>query len=605
MEKDSRLAVADVDVRFDTRMPSQTRDWSQYSYRWRPWRQRITGFTEIVEANYQGGGNPRDPFIVKWLDTDPEDPQTYSTWFKVTNLIICGLMCFCITLASSAYTAVAEQVMDEFDCSQEVFLVGLSLMLVGFALGPLVFAPLSEAFGRRNVVLATLAIHTLWAGLCCMARNIQTLLVFRLFCGIFGSPALVIPAGQLADIFGPKERGLAMAVFAAAPWLGPTVGPSIGGYLGLAAGWRWVMGFLAIFAGVLCILGAVFVPETYAPILLRKRAQLLSKVTGKTYITALDEDHPYTFKDMLKRSLIRPWALLFREPIVLLLSTYMAVVYAFLNLNFAAFPIVYQEGYGWNAGQGGLAFYGILVGILIGIGLMYFDNRRYICAYNATGGFVPPETRLPTAIVGGVIAIIGLAWFAATADPTFHFLIPISSGVPFGVGFILIFQACFNYLYVLQDPPSFSSNLDRSHASNAQILRDSVDSYVIYTASVTAANIVLRATLAAAFPLFTPKMYDNLGVHWASAVPAFIALACFPFPIFFWKYGERIRRRCRYSAEAAKYLDALKSDREKRVAVVGEKSLNGEVLAMRVMEPILEERRRSQEPNEEDGVHPE
>lgn len=124
----------------------------------------------------------------------------------------------------------------------------------------------------------------------------------------------------------------------------------------------------------------------------------------------------------------------------------MAVVYAFLNLNFAAYPIVYQEGYGWNAGQGGLAFYGILASISIGIGLMYFDNRRYIRAYNTTGGFVPPEKRLPTAIVGGVIAIIGLAWFAATAEPAFHFLIPISSGVPFGVGFILIFQSCFNYL---------------------------------------------------------------------------------------------------------------------------------------------------------------
>lgn len=223
MEKHSRPAVVDVNVGFDNRILSQTRDWSQYSYRWRPWRQRITNFTKIVDANYQGGGVPEDPFIVKWLDNDPEDPQTYSTWFKITNLIICGLMCFCITLASSAYTAVAKQVMDELDCSREVFLVGLSLMLVGFAVGPVLFAPLSEAFGRRNVVLTTLAIHTLWAGLCCVAQNIQTLLVFRLFCGIFGSPAVVIPAGQLADIFGPKERGLAMAVFAAAPWLGPTV----------------------------------------------------------------------------------------------------------------------------------------------------------------------------------------------------------------------------------------------------------------------------------------------------------------------------------------------------------------------------------------------
>jgi MFS family permease len=97
-------------------------------------------------------------------------------------------------------------------------------------------------------------------------------------------------------------------------------GPSVGGFLGLAAGWRWVMGFLAIFAGVLCILGTIFIPETYAPILLRRRALLLSQVTGKTYMIAMDVERPESFQDALKRSMVRPWALLFREPIVLLLS---------------------------------------------------------------------------------------------------------------------------------------------------------------------------------------------------------------------------------------------------------------------------------------------
>jgi hypothetical protein len=124
----------------------------------------------------------------------------------------------------------------------------------------------------------------------------------------------------------------------------------------------------------------------------------------------------------------------------------MAVVYAFLNLNFAAYPIVYQQTYGWNAGQAGFAFYGILAGVFIGIVALYFDNKRYIRIHLANGGFAPPETRLPTVIIGGVIAIIGLAWFAATAGSNVHYMVPISSGVPFGMGFILIFQACFNYL---------------------------------------------------------------------------------------------------------------------------------------------------------------
>jgi hypothetical protein len=92
----------------------------------------------------------------------------------------------------------------------------------------------------------------------------------------------------------------------------------------------------------------------------------------------------------------------------------------------------------------------------------------------------------------------------------------------------------------------------------------SVDSYVIYSASVFAGNSILRSTFGAVFPLFATYMYNNLGVHWASAVPGFIALACFPFPIFFYKYGKAIRRRCKYAAEAARFLDSLKSDLERQ-----------------------------------------
>jgi hypothetical protein len=54
-------------------------------------------------------------------------------------------------------------------------------------------------------------------------------------------------------------------------------------------------------------------------------------------------------------------------------------------------------------------------------------------------------------------------------------------------------------------------------------------------------------------------MYDNLGIHWASSIPAFLALACVPFPFLFYKYGETIRLKCRYAAEAAAALKELRS----------------------------------------------
>ena len=82
---------------------------------------------------------------------------------------------------------------------------------------------------------------------------------------------------------------------------------------------------------------------------------------------------------------------------------------------------------------------------------------------------------------------------------------------------------------------------------------------VIFAASVLAANSILRSLFGAIFPLFTTYMYRDLGNHWASSVPAFLALACVPFPFLFYKYGARIRAKCEFAAEAARVLDMMRS----------------------------------------------
>lgn len=74
-----------------------------------------------------------------------------------------------------------------------------------------------------------------------------------------------------------------------------------------------------------------------------------------------------------------------------------------------------------------------------------------------------------------------------------------------------------------------------------------------------AANAVLRSLFGAAFPLFTAQMYTSLGIHWAASIPAFLALACIPFPIVFYKYGAKIRARCKFAAEAARVLEEMRA----------------------------------------------
>jgi hypothetical protein len=289
---------------------------------------------------------------------------------------------------------------------------------------------------------------------------------------------------------------------------------------------------MAIFTGVIWLTCALLVPETYAPVLLRKRAVALSRKTGRVYKSKSDvEQGTRSIGEVAKTALTRPWILLLREPIVFLLSIYMAIIYGTLYMMFGAFPIVFQQGRGWSSGIGGLAFLGVMVGMLAAVGYSVWDNKRYNKTIEASeNGIAPPEARLPPALVGSIAMPIGLFWFAWTNSPSIHWIISIMAGAPFGFGMVLVFLSITNYL---------------------------IDSYLIYAASVLAANSVLRSLFGAAFPLFTTYMYTGLGIHWASSIPAFLALACVPFPFLFYKYGSAIRLRCKFAAEAAAFLETM------------------------------------------------
>lgn len=102
-----------------------------------------------------------------------------------------------------------------------------------------------------------------------------------------------------------------------------------------------------------------------------------------------------------------------------------------------------------------------------------------------------------------------------------------------------------------------------------------VDSYLIYAASVLAANSVLRSLFGAAFPLFTTQMYEALGVNWASTLVGFLALACAPLPFLFYRYGAAVRTRCRYAKEAAGVADMMKA-RALRQREMEERHAHGE-----------------------------
>jgi MFS family permease len=213
------------------------------------------------------------------------------------------------------------------------------------SVGPLLWAPLSEFYGRQPLYGITFAGITLFNVGTALAHNIQTLLILRFFAGAFGVSIMTNSGGTVADLFTASERGLAMIVLSFPAFMGPVLGPIIGGFVAETIGWRWLQGLQAIATGSMWLVFVFCIPETYGPVILRMRAKRMRKATDLIYKSIMDtEKKPGSLANALRIALSRPWALLLREPIVLLLSIYLAIVYGTLYLLFEAFPVVYQKG---------------------------------------------------------------------------------------------------------------------------------------------------------------------------------------------------------------------------------------------------------------------
>jgi hypothetical protein len=192
---------------------------------------------DVCNQNYAGNGTDDDPYIVDYLHNDRQDAMNFSKGRKWAIAVLQSLSTFAVTFASSVYVSGIEGIKQRFDVSGEVATLGLSLFVLGFALGPLIWAPLSEMYGRKSTYVISFTAYTAFSVAAACAPNITALLVLRFFASAFGSSSLTNTGGVIADMFSKAERGLATGLFVTAPFLGPALG-------------RWWMSFFhaAVFA---------------------------------------------------------------------------------------------------------------------------------------------------------------------------------------------------------------------------------------------------------------------------------------------------------------------------------------------------------------------
>ncbi|KAJ5663222.1 Major facilitator superfamily domain general substrate transporter [Penicillium longicatenatum] len=493
---------------------------------------------KVRHHGYPGSGTTEDPYVVDWLPNDPKNGFNMSPGMKWVIVMICAFNTLACSLASTIFSGAILQLKDYFHISDEVSILTVSLFVLGFAVGPVIWGPLSELYGRQAIYLITLGASILFAGtsIACNDQDIAALLVLRFLVGSFSSAAVSNSPAVVSDIFVPAERGLAVMAYSMFPFLGPTLGPICGNFLAAGAGWRWVDVLCTLFFTLMFILGLLFVPETYGPYILRRRATKMSKETGKTYISKLDVGLPQkTLSSTLRTAIVRPMIMAVSEPISIAMALYAAIIYGILYLIFAAFPIIFIDQRHWSQSESGLVFVGIMIGQILGVPFYVALEIKYRKKIARPGVVSNPEMRLEPALYGAVMLPVSLFWFAWTSYQSIHWAVGLVGTIFFGLGNVLVFIAITNYI---------------------------IDTYSLFAATAAATNSIVRALFGFAFPLFTTYMYKNLGTQWASSIPAFISLAFAPLPFIFLRIGSSLRSHSKFANEAKAQLAKLQKARQ-------------------------------------------
>lgn len=122
-------------------------------------------------------------------------------------------------MGSSMLSAAIKSIRMDFPGHNSMLYIMITgIYVLGFVVGPLLWAPMSEIYGRRLLFVLTYIPFTAFNAACCGAQDMNTLLVLRFFAGTFGSSTMTNSGGTIADMFSPAQRGAAMGIFAMVSW---------------------------------------------------------------------------------------------------------------------------------------------------------------------------------------------------------------------------------------------------------------------------------------------------------------------------------------------------------------------------------------------------
>lgn len=445
------------------------------------------------------------------------NPQNWSSPKKIAVTAILGNMVLSLTYSSSAYSSSAIKLQEHYHVSQEVIFLGISLYVLGFGLGPLLWGPLAQIFGKRPVYLVTYAMFAAFLFGVSEANNIGTLLVCRFLAGTSGSSSFNNVPASMADYAPPIKAFRYLSYFALTAFGGPALGPIISAFIDHRAGFRWNLRVQAIYVAVSFLLCLLFVPETHHAIL-RKKIEEDSE--GQTKPNTRIRSFLSSFSTLL----VQQFVCLFKEPVVAFICFYLSMLYGVLYAFFEVFPYVFMGIRHFTEEKTGLVFIANLVGFLCAQLILDRVQQPYIekqWASLTANTRLDPEHRLRQSLWATFLPAIGLFIFAWTAPfEHVHWIAPLIGMFLFSFGMMLIFTALIPYLLEYAGP-------------DAPIL--------------LAASAFTRSTFAAGFPLFSVQMYKKMSVQGGTSMLAGLCLLIAPLSWVLYLYGPKLRSMSKHS----------------------------------------------------------
>ncbi|KAJ5527573.1 hypothetical protein N7513_011732 [Penicillium frequentans] len=448
--------------------------------------------------------------------SDPQDPYNWSSTRKITVAIIVSMGQLVTIMTTSIVAPSLSTIAQDLQMGSSEMQVRFSIFILGLAFAPFLIAALSEMYGRKSIWIICNSWYILWNSLCPVGHSSGMMIVGRFMAGSGASVGTTLTSSVLTDMYRAEHRGKSLAIATFIPYLGPAIGPILGGVISQNLRWEWSFWILSLFEAAITLVGLLLFVETYTPTLLRRKAaaqqhdaSLPSSKVVKVKVFYRD------LSKRLKPSILRPILLLVKRPVIQVVSLIVSLNFGVYCLMLSTYASLWTDKYNESETISSLNYIAIAIGTTIATQAGgYAMDRIYRKLRKRNKGQASPEYRAPFLVPGVMLVPIGLFWYGWSANTTMSWVMVDAGAAIYTCGSFIVTQGMLAYL------------LDE----------------IEHAASANAASRMLSNICGFAFPIFAPQMYDRLGYGWGNSLLGFVFIALgVPTPLLLWIWGPKLR----------------------------------------------------------------